>query len=103
LRGEKEGLKAKVIKLGKACSLKDQKIKVLKKDLEEKNKDMAQLIAKNEEVQNDFYDAVRHSFQNAVAQIKVKNPEAELVTEGISFLNEVKDGKVVPVELEEDE
>jgi glycine cleavage system regulatory protein len=37
-----------------------------------KNMDKAQLIAKIEEVQNDFYDDVEHSFQKAVAQIKVK-------------------------------
>ncbi|PNX79720.1 hypothetical protein L195_g035708, partial [Trifolium pratense] len=87
--------------------------KELKEGLEKLRKDMApsaeeaegtrhlssraELVAAYSELLGQLTDLAKQSFQNAVDQLQIVNPE--LVVEGIGFWREVKDGVIV---LDED-
>jgi myosin heavy subunit len=55
----------------------------------------AQLVERIKLLDNDCIDGVKFGFDNAVAQIKVVNPEVEINIEGLSMLKTVEDGKLV--------
>ncbi|GAU48106.1 hypothetical protein TSUD_133260 [Trifolium subterraneum] len=63
----------------------------------------ADLIAKIYEVGDLQLEVASSSFQNALAQLQVLNPEIQLVTDGLDELKEVRDGRIATPPHEEEE
>ncbi|GAU12547.1 hypothetical protein TSUD_182610 [Trifolium subterraneum] len=62
----------------------------------------AALVSRIFELEAQQLDAAKSSFDNAVAQLMVLNPDVNLVVEGASELKEVQDGVIVSPAVEED-
>jgi hypothetical protein len=56
------------------------------------------------ELEGSLLDAVKLGFDREVAQLKVVNPDVDLIVEGTHHLSDVRDGVIEPPpDLEEDE
>jgi len=60
---------------------------------------LADMIA---ELEKSLVGSARHSFDNAIDQLKITNPGVELSTEGVHFLNFVERGVIVTLRDEDD-
>ncbi|MCI45404.1 hypothetical protein A2U01_0066643, partial [Trifolium medium] len=55
----------------------------------------AQLVERIQQLGEDVFKAAQHSWENAMAQVKIANPGLEFSTEGMSMLRKVVDGQIV--------
>ncbi|PNY07559.1 hypothetical protein L195_g004059 [Trifolium pratense] len=55
----------------------------------------AELVKVIAQLSRDFVEGTEYAFKNAVQQIKLLNPEVDLVTQGMHVNGEVKDGQIV--------
>ncbi|MCI82179.1 hypothetical protein A2U01_0103453, partial [Trifolium medium] len=55
----------------------------------------AQLVERIQQLGEGGFKASQHSWENALAQIKIANPGLEFSTEGMGLLRKVVDGKIV--------
>ncbi|MCI58062.1 hypothetical protein A2U01_0079315, partial [Trifolium medium] len=55
----------------------------------------AQLVDRIQQLREGVFKAAQHSWENALAQIKVDNPGLEFSTEGMGMLRKVVDGQIV--------
>ncbi|WJX25771.1 hypothetical protein P8452_14778 [Trifolium repens] len=55
----------------------------------------ADLVARVRKLGDSVLAGVKHGWQNALAQVKVANPEVELNFEGMGFFREVVDGQII--------
>jgi hypothetical protein len=64
----------------------------------------AGLLDRIGELEGSLLDAVKLGFDRALAQLKVVNPDVDLIIEGTHHLSDVRDGVIEPPpDLEEDE
>ncbi|MCI84920.1 hypothetical protein A2U01_0106198, partial [Trifolium medium] len=55
------------------------------------------LVGKIKEIADDCLVAGKFGWKNAIAQLKLLNPDVEIKTEGMEMLKEAGDGKIVPL------
>ncbi|GAU47764.1 hypothetical protein TSUD_193010 [Trifolium subterraneum] len=106
LTAEKETLEGKVRDLeSRPCSsgtAPDADELVVDPNGEYRGFTRAALVSRIFELEAQQLDAAKSSFDNAVAQLMVLNPDVNLVVEGASELKEVQDGVIVSPAVEED-
>ncbi|MCI20425.1 hypothetical protein A2U01_0041587, partial [Trifolium medium] len=55
----------------------------------------AELVERIKQLGEGIFKAAQHSWENALAQVKIANPGLEFSTEGMGMLRKVVDGQIV--------